>query len=509
MASITCGERSLDWPQFLERSMRVASALARAGVTEGGNLAILQRNDIGYLELVYATRVLGACLVPLNWHGRGEELGYILSDCLPAVLVADADLLGPLADAIPRGVRVFARVPTAGVIGAYGLGAADCVVPPGVDEWDALVHPQPPWSGQPRPYRGSMFYTSGTTGRPKGVRLLPMTDSELARSKAVRRTLFGACPGMRMLVTGPLYHASPMGSALAALEEAGSDIVIQPRFDPRETLADIERHRITHLHAVPTMFVRMLKLSDDIRSSYDLSSLQYVLHGAAPCPPEVKRRMIEWWGPVIHEYYSASEGGLATLADSREWLARPGTVGRAAAGAQLRVLDSAGAPCPPGVAGDIYYRSDHLPRFTYHNDEGKRRGIERDGLTTVGDVGYLDEEGYLYLCDRKVDMVISGGVNIYPAEVEAVLHSLAGVADCAVFGIPDEEFGESLAAVILPATGAKLDAALVRDHLAARLAGYKVPRLIEFRDALPREDSGKIFKRRLRDEFWKDSGRRI
>lgn len=283
-----------------------------------------------------------------------------------------------------------------------------------------------------------------------------------------------------------------------------------PRFDPEELLRTIERERITHLNMVPIMFSRLLKLPADVRQRYDVSSLRFVAHAAAPCPADVKRAMIDWWGPLIHEYYGSTETGNLTFCDTQEWLAHPGTVGRAIEGAEIRILDDAGKPLAPGEIGEIALRFPEVGDFTYHNDDAKRGSVDRDGFVAPGDVGYLDEDGFLFLCDRKVDMIISGGVNIYPAEIEAALADMPGVADSAVFGIPDDEYGESVCAVIQPQPGNQTpDAEAVRSFLRERVAGYKVPRRIEFADVLPREDSGKIFKRKLRAPYWESAGRAI
>jgi long-chain acyl-CoA synthetase len=260
---------------------------------------------------------------------------------------------------------------------------------------------------------------------------------------------------------------------------------------------------------VPTMFVRLLKLADDVKAKYDLSSLKFIVHAAAPCPPQVKRQMIEWWGPVINEYYGSSETGAVVFHTSEEALRKPGTVGRAVKDAVVRIYDRQGNRLGPNEVGDIYVLLHGFPDFTYNRADEKRREAGRDGLVTVGDVGYLDEDGYLFICDRKHDMVISGGVNIYPAEVEAMLIAMPGVHDCAVFGIPDEEFGESLCACIETESGTTLSGDEVRAFLSNRLARYKVPKVIEFRNELPREDSGKIFKRKLRAPYWENAGRQI
>jgi long-chain acyl-CoA synthetase len=306
-----------------------------------------------------------------------------------------------------------------------------------------------------------------------------------------------------------MYHTAPNVHAIAAVV-LGMDLTVLPRFDPADFLRVIEEHRIGHLQMVPTMFVRLLQLPDDVRAQYDLSSLQTVVHAAAPCPVEVKRRMIEWFGPVVTEYYGGSETGIAVWCDSAEWLAHPGTVGHPVDGSGIRIVGDDGEDLPVGDVGVVYIKpADNWPDFTYIGDDDKRRVMERAGYLTVGDVGRLDADGYLYLTDRANDMVISGGVNIYPAEIEGVLYSLAGVRDVAVFGIPDEEYGEILAAHIDVDPSAGLTQDAVRDFVRGRLAGYKVPTVVVFDDNLPREESGKLFKRRLRDMYWAEAGRGI
>jgi long-chain acyl-CoA synthetase len=287
------------------------------------------------------------------------------------------------------------------------------------------------------------------------------------------------------------------------------DMTIMPRFDAEDFLKLVERHRVTVVQMVPTMFVRLLALPEDVRARYDLSSLRRVVHAAAPCPPDVKRAMIDWLGPIIDEYYGGTETGPVVFCTSEEWLAHPGTVGRPIKNASIRILDADGNELPAGESGEVFMWLDVWPNFTYENDPAKRRSIERDGLVSCGDVGYVDDAGYLYLNDRRSDMVISGGVNIYPAEIEACLLSLPGVRDCAVFGIPDDEFGEALAAYVEPLDGHALTPEEVRRHVRAKLASYKTPRVVELTGELPREDSGKIFKRRLREPYWRGRERAI
>jgi long-chain acyl-CoA synthetase len=324
----------------------------------------------------------------------------------------------------------------------------------------------------------------------------------------MRAMIYGLKRGARALLPGPLYHSAPNSFGLRA-GRLGGALVLMPRFEPEEFLRLIEAQRIDTMFVVPTMFIRLMKLPENVRRTYDVSSLRHVIHAAAPCPPDVKRAMIEWWGPVIYEFYGSTESGAVTFATSDDALKKPGTVGRIAPGAELRFLGEDGRALPQGEIGEIYTRISGNPDFTYHNKPEKRGEIDRDGFITSGDVGFIDEDGYVFICDRKRDMVISGGVNIYPAEIEAVLHAVPGVHDCAVFGIPDPEFGEALMAVVEPQGGVTLDVADIRARLKASLADYKIPRHIDIQNELPREDSGKIFKRRLRDPYWERAGRRI
>jgi long-chain acyl-CoA synthetase len=320
--------------------------------------------------------------------------------------------------------------------------------------------------------------------------------------------IYGLRPGARALLPGPLYHSAPNSFGIRAARLGGA-LVLMPRFDPEEFMQLVEEQRIDTIFMVPTMFIRLMKLPEAVRRKHDMSSLRHVIHAAAPCPADVKRAMIDWWGPVIYEFYGSTESGAVTFANSDDALKKPGTVGKISPGAELRFIGDDGQVLPQGEIGEIYSRIAESPDFTYHNKAKKRCEIERDGFITSGDVGYIDADGYVFLCDRKRDMVISGGVNIYPAEIEAVLHGLPGVHDCAVFGIPDEEFGEALMAVVEPQPGVTLDVADIRARLKTSLADYKVPKRVEIQSQLPREDSGKIFKRRLRDPFWERVGRRI
>lgn len=505
------GERRLSQKDLMDRVHRAAAGFAAMGIGENGAVTIMLRNDFAFFEAAMAATLIGAYAVPINWHYKADETAYIISDCGAGVLVVHADLLSGIQGGIPDGVKVLV-VPTPPEIqAAYGLDPAAGVVPPGYANWNDWVAGQAPWTEDPRPVRTNMIYTSGTTGRPKGVRRAPARAEMATKMAAAVGTIFDIRPdqpAMRTVITGPVYHSAPNLYALYAAQSGGL-VILQPRFDAEELLALVEEHAITHLHMVPTMFVRLLKLPDEVRAKYDLSSLLFTVHAAAPCPAEVKRQMIEWWGPVINEYYGGTETGPVTFHDAGEALAKPGTVGRAMAEAEVVIQDEAGTALPTGGIGEVFMRNHAFPDFTYNNDDGKRREVDRAGLFTCGDVGYLDEDGYLFLCDRVRDMVISGGVNIYPAEIEAVLIGMPGVEDCAIFGIPDDEYGEALCAHVLPQSGAQLTVEAVRGYLRAHMANYKIPKVVEFAASLPREDSGKIFKRKLREPYWEGAGRRI
>ena len=504
---IISGERRLPLEALMLRAARAARGLESLGVGEGDTLAILMRNDIEFEEASFAARMLSAIAVPVNWHFKAEEVRYILEDSGAKVLVAHADLLEPCRAALPGELPVLAVPTPPDIAAAYGLNPAQCRLPPGATEWSGWLEGFEPWRGARKPST-AMIYTSGTTGRPKGVRREASTPEQEAHLMRRVQLVFGIRPGMRTVIPAPLYHSAPKAYAgLTAL--VGGTIVLQHRFDPEEFLALVERHAITSVQMVPTMFVRLLKLPEAIRGRYDLSSLEHIVHAAAPCPPEVKEAMIQWLGPIINEYYGSTEAGIVTYCTSPETLERPGTVGRAVEGVTLKILGEDGEELKAGEIGELYMIDPAHTQFTYHGNEAKRREIERGGLITNGDLGYLDPEGYLFLSDRRTDMVISGGVNIYPAEIEAVLVQHPAVADCAVFGIPDDHYGEALLGIVQPAPGAAPDAEELTAYLAQRLADYKVPRRIEFRGQLPREDTGKIFKRRLRDPYWENVSRNI
>jgi len=505
---LVCGARAVAKAEFDARARRVAAGLRDFGIVPGDAVALLLRNDIAVLEASFGARALGAYAVPINWHLVGREVAYIIEDCGARVLIAHADLLNAVADAVPAGIEVVVVPDAPDLQAVFRLSDEACAMPPGARVWDDWIAGLAPIEELYDEIPDSMIYTSGTTGMPKGVRRLPQTREGLAHTAEARSRINGVKPGMRTVIPGPLYHSAPNGYGLLSAHVADLTVVM-PRFDAEGMLALIDRYKLSGAIMAPTMFIRLLKLPEEVRAKYDVSSMRFVIHAAAPCPTEIKRAMIDWWGPVINEFYGSTEVGHVTFCDSEEALAKPGTVGKRCPGTVAKALDDEGNEQPVGVPGEIYGRVGHFHDFTYHNMPDEWAKLDRDGLVATGDVGYFDEDGYLFLCDRKRDMVISGGVNIYPAEIEAVLVGMPEVADCAVFGIPDAEFGEKLMAVVQPHGGAAPSAGEIKAYLRERLAGYKVPRLIELREKLPRDDSGKIYKRLLRDPYWQDHETRI
>ncbi len=375
--------RALTRTAFESRVRQAASGFASLDVGRGDAVAILMRNDLPFLEASLAARTLGAYAVPINWHATPAEIAFILRDCEARVLVAHADLNAALTLEVGTLVETLVVPTPSDIVATYRVASEDGVVPCGAVDWHAWVANQPLWVGDPAPGADSMLYTSGTTGTPKGVRRRAPTPEQAKLVDQTRREVYGIKPGVRTLVPGPLYHGAPNGIAIRAAQVADL-VVLMGKFDPEELLRLIEAHRIETMFVVPTMFIRLLKLEEEVRRRYDVSSLSFVLHAAAPCPHDVKRRMIDWWGPVIHEFYGGTETGPISLSTSPDWLAHPGTVGRVLDQATVKIFDEAGRECPPGEPGEIFMRLRHNPDFTYHRLDEKRREVERDGLITLG-----------------------------------------------------------------------------------------------------------------------------
>lgn len=461
------------------RANQLVRALRRRGLRSGDGVALLCSNRPEFVEVYAACLRAGWRLTPINIHLTTDEVGYILGDCGALAFVADATVAPVVA---PAGCASLAVA-----------GALD-----GFDSYeDALAAEDSSDIDDPRPGT-SMLYTSGTTGRPKGVerRAVSLAGDNVSGYRA----------GHAHLCTGPLYHAAPFQISLHDPVSNGATVVVMDRWDARVALAAIEEHRVSHTHMVPIMFHRLLALPDAERDAADVSSLRLVVHGAAPCPVAVKRAMIDWFGPVLVEYYAATEGaGTLVLADA--WLERPGTVGRPVDG-QVIVGDEDARPLPAGQTGMVWLKAaPGDERFRYHGDDAKTASAYRGDYFTLGDIGYLDDDGYLFLTDRSANVIISGGVNIYPAEVDAVLLGHPAVADVAVIGVPDPEWGERVLAVVEPRAGRIADDELAAELLAfcrQRLAHFKCPTAVDFVEELPRQDNGKIYKRRLRDRYRED-----
>ncbi len=482
--AVIAGDRTLSWDGVERRARCVARALDGSGVGVGAVWGVLARNRAEWAEMSLGNGRAGTRLVPLNWHLTAPEIAALLDDSGCELVVVEPDLRDLLDDAITATVQPDG-------IAVVELGA----------EYEAWLEAAGDELLSQRASGSPLMFTGGTTGKSKGVTRAELTGPVGAPVAAMSGwgTLVRMPDHGTTLITIPLYHALGSAVLLASLAK-GVPVVVTPRFDPVETLELIERHRITATPMVPTQFIRLLKLDDLERSRFDLSSLEWILHTAAPCPSWAKVAMIEWLGPVIYEMYGSSEGTGPAICDSNEWLAHPGTVGRASARIEYSIVDDDGNDLPPGEVGTIYCRrGDGAPE--YHGDPEKTASIQLpDGRFTVGDLGWLDDDGYLFLADRRVDLILIAGSNVYPAEIEAVLSEHPSVADVAVFGIPDPEWGEQIKAVIEPVGDIDLDA--VRRFAADRLAGYKLPKSYDLIDRLPREAHGKLKKRVLRDPYW-------
>ncbi len=493
--------QALTYRALDDRSNRLAQLWWAAGLRPGDHVAIFADNVPEFFEVTWAAFRSGLYLTTVNRYLQTDEAAYIVNDCGAKALVVTtyvADVAAGLPPLVPD-------CPVRLVIGGRLAG---------FDDYDTALaaHPAEPLAVQPR--GDLMLYSSGTTGRPKGIKraLNGRLVDDPANLNPILGPLYGVTPDTVYLSPAPLYHSAPLGFC-AGVQTVGGTVVVMEKFDPAEALALIERYRVTHSQWVPTMFSRMLKLPDEQRHAHDLSSHTCAIHAAAPCPVEVKRQMIEWWGPILYEYYAGTEANGYTYVNSHDWLTHPGTVGRPILGI-VHICDEAGVELPTGEAGTIYFERETMP-FEYHNAPDKTRGSqhpEHTNWSTLGDVGYVDAEGFLYLTDRKAFMIIAGGVNIYPQEIEdcLVLHPM--VADVAVFGVPNEDLGEEVKAVVQPAEGVEPSDELARELIAyarEHIAHFKVPRTVDFVAELPRLPTGKLYKRLLRDAYWGKTGSKI
>jgi acyl-CoA synthetase (AMP-forming)/AMP-acid ligase II len=475
------GDRTIRYAELAEQTLRGAQYLRSLGLRTGDGIAVVAENHPDTLAIFWAAQHAGLAYTAISAQFQRDEVHYILHDCEAALLVASAGQWSKTEDA-PQPHRID------------------------IDRWRETIAHAPATLIDDPAEGAEMLYSSGTTGRPKGVRVTragaPLgTVSELFKRRVA---LHRISPETVYLSTAPLYHSAPLRYN-AMVHRCGGTSVVMPKFDAEQSLALIERHGITHSQWVPTMFVRLLRLPPAVRAGYDLSSHQLAVHAAAPCPVDIKRQMLSWWGPIVHEYYSGTEGNGQTAIGPDEWLLHPGSVGRPVLG-QVHIVAPDGSECPPLEPGLVYFEGG--PRFEYFKDPEKTAGAyNAAGWSTLGDIGYVDAEGYLYLTDRQSHMIISGGVNIYPREVEDVLLAHPAVDDVAVFGVPNAEFGEEVKAAVQRVRNpdgqwADVSAEALIDWCRARLAHLKCPRSIDFHEALPRHQTGKIYKAPLKAAYW-------
>lgn len=478
------------------KSAQLSRVWRRAGLTTGDGVALLSENTPWYHEVYWAAIRSGLYLTPINRHLGAEEVAYIVDDCGAKAIVTSHQFAGLAATASDDHPVCAHRLVVGGDVDGFA-------------SYETALAAESAESPEDQPRGGLMCYSSGTTGRPKGIRRAlsgkQIDDPTLTASIDVFVNVYGMDTTTRYLSPAPLYHAAPLAWT-AAVQSVGGTTVIMETFDANRALAALEAHAITHSQWVPTMFVRMLKLPAADREGFDFSAHRFAIHAAAPCPPEVKRQMMAWWGPIMWEFYAGTEGNGATMISSEEWVARPGSVGKPLFG-ELHICNDDGDEVPLGETGLVYFRQP-TASFVYHRDSD-RTNDTRNPLhpewTTIGDIGYVDDEGYLFLTDRRAFTIISGGVNIYPREIEDCLVIHEAVADVAVFGIPDPDMGEAVHASIALMTGVQATDGL-RDELTQfardRIAGFKVPRTIEFVESLPRMATGKLNKQPLRDRYW-------
>ena len=475
------------------RANRLAHYFRQAGLREGDAVAILMENNEHIHAVMWAARRSGLYYVPINTHLTAAEAAYIVDNSAAKAIIGSAALRKTCENLCPQ---------PGGPPGLLMMAGSDAGDLEGWARYPECVADQPDTPIDDELEGDLLQYSSGTTGRPKGIkRELPHVPPSQAPGMMSELVSFWMTPDSIYLSPAPLYHTAPSVWSMSA-QAGGITTVVLEKFDPEGCLDAIQRYRVTHGQFVPAMFTRMLKLPESVRNSYDLSSLQRVMHAAAPCPVEIKKQMIDWWGPIIDEYYASSEAIGSTLISAEQWLAHPGSVGKPMA-CQIHILDEEGNELPPGQAGEIYFEGGYS--FEYLNDEAKTTASrDRHGWTTVGDIGYVDDEGYLYLTDRRHHMIISGGVNIYPQETENLLVTHPKVLDAAVFGVPDDEMGQRVVAAVQtvdPADATAEFADELTGWLRDRLAHYKCPRSIDFVAQLPRTDTGKLYKNGLIEKY--------
>ncbi len=491
---------NLTFSELNKQANQVVRLLRARGVKEGDSLALLCGNRPEFSVVRFACHRMGLRLTPVNWHLTTIEVSYIVDNCDALALFADTRVSTQAEAAIADNDKLAVKISIGGDIqGFESFGSAlQNYADEDIDD----------------PSLGNMMlYTSGTTGRPKGVLRNHPDPQKAADMQAILSAVFQFQPDTGedcALTTGPLYHAGPFNLCMTTPLTAGISTVFMDKWEPESMLKLIQQYRITHTFCVPTMFVRMLQLDEAVRASYDVSTIRFVIHGAAPCSVETKHTMLEWFGPVLWEMFAGTEG-QGTIVSPQEWLEKPGTVGRAAPD-HVRILDEDGNDLPPGNSGMVYLKNPPDSKFTYYKDEEKTAGVLRGEYFTAGDIGHLDEDGYLFLTGRSAEVIISGGVNIYPQEIDDVLASHPAVGDVACVGVPHEELGEEVKAVVQLREGATSNSSLEAELIALcedQLAKQKLPRSVEFVNELPRSQAGKVQRRALRESYWQGRDQQI
>jgi long-chain acyl-CoA synthetase len=479
------------------RSARVAALLHGAGLRRSDGVAMLLPNRPEFLEITWGCQLSGLYYTPINTHFTPDEVAYIVDDCEAKAVFVDVSMRDVAAHVLDVNRGVDLHIAVGGPLPGWHC----------YDDLLAVAGSAPPVSDG-----SEMLYSSGTTGRPKAVRRSLPVDGNGSWGQGVLEMAlihrYGMDRSSVYLSPAPLYHAAGVNYTMA-VNRVGAASILMRKFDAEAVLRLIETHRVTHAQFVPTMFVRMLKLPEAVRDTYDVSSLRCVIHAAAPCPVDVKHRMMDWFGPIIHEYYGGTEGFAGTTIGPKEWLAHPGSVGIPMS--PVHVVGENGQELPIGESGELYFEGG--PEFEYFKDPAKTASVYNErGWRSLGDMGYVDEDGYMYLTDRSTFMIVSGGVNIYPQEAENLLVMHPKLVDAAVFGVPNDEFGEEVKAVVQPVAGItpgpELEAELI-EYCRAHLAGYKCPRTVEFDPELPRDPNGKLYKRRIRERYWQGRTSRI
>ena len=486
---------------FETRSKKLANILQKQGVGQNDTIAVLMRNDVKYLEVIQACRYLGSYFVPLNWHSVATEIEHIVQDSGAKILIAHTDLIHQFDQQnLPQVLIAVFPTPT-DVADSYHIDvSARSISADRALDLEKSLQTTEQISTQPKAFRGMFAYTSGSTGRPKGIKR--KADDSSADKYAVYRglsqSLMQLTTNDRFYVAAPIYHSAPNTLSLCSLAASDVDIYISTKFDPEHFLNAIEKHKITHIYIVPTMMIRLLKLPQTIREQYDLSSLKYAISTGSACPTDIKTAMIDWFGPIFYESYGASEIGFMTLISSSEASQKPGSVGKVVAGGAIKILDENRQELGPQQSGLIYVDLPMFGEFDYTNFDGDSSAYTYQNYISVGDIGYLDEDGYLFINDRQKDMIISGGANIFPLEIESVLIQMDNIVDCAIFGAPDPEFGEMVVAAVQCKPTKNITLEQMHEFLDGKLARFKFPRKLDIHQKLPREDSGKIFKQKLR-----------